>query len=106
MQTNKRVCPLQHNGILSRGTHAYPGAYALAPSPPSPTPATEMKGMRRYLVRRLLNMIPTLLLVSLGAFAVVRWLPSDPARLLAGVDEGGAVDPALYAKIKKDLGFE
>ena len=62
--------------------------------------------MRRYFVRRLLNMIPTLLLVSLGVFALVRWLPSDPARLLAGVDESGAVDPMLYAKIKKDLGFD
>jgi len=44
--------------------------------------------------------------VSLGVFALVRWLPSDPARLLAGVDESGAIDPALYAKIKKDLGFD
>ena len=26
MQTNKRVSQLQHNGRLSRGTHAYPGA--------------------------------------------------------------------------------
>jgi len=62
--------------------------------------------MRKYFVRRLLNIIPTLLLVSLGVFALVRWLPSDPARLLAGVDESGAIDPALYAKIKKDLGFD
>ena len=62
--------------------------------------------MRRYLVRRLLNMIPTLLLVSLGVFALVRWLPSDPARLLAGVDESGAIDPVLYAKIKQDLGLD
>jgi peptide/nickel transport system permease protein len=62
--------------------------------------------MRRYLVRRLLHMIPTLLLVSLGVFALVRWLPSDPARLLAGVDESGAIDPALYAKIKQELGLD
>jgi peptide/nickel transport system permease protein len=62
--------------------------------------------MSKYLVRRLLNMIPTLLLVSLGVFALVRWLPSDPARLLAGVDESGAIDPTLYAKIKKDLGLD
>lgn len=62
--------------------------------------------MRRYLVRRFLNMIPTLLLVSLGVFALVRWLPSDPARLLAGVDESGAIDPVLYAKIKHDLGLD
>lgn len=62
--------------------------------------------MQRYLVRRLLNMLPTLLLVSLGVFALVRWLPSDPARLLAGVDESGAIDPALYARIKQELGLD
>ena len=62
--------------------------------------------MQKYFMRRLLNMIPTLLLVSLGVFALVRWLPSDPARLLAGVDESGAIDPALYAKIKQDLGLD
>src|SRR5207247_670752 len=27
MQANKKVYPLQHNGMLSWGTHAYPGAY-------------------------------------------------------------------------------
>ena len=64
------------------------------------------KSMRKYVVRRFLNMIPTLLLVSLGVFALVRWLPSDPARLLAGVDESGAIDPALYVKIKHDLGLD
>jgi peptide/nickel transport system permease protein len=62
--------------------------------------------MRKYLVRRLLNMIPTLLLVSLGVFALVRWLPSDPARLLAGVDESGSIDPVLYARITKELGLD
>jgi hypothetical protein len=29
MQANKRVSQLQHNGMFSRGTYAYPGAYAL-----------------------------------------------------------------------------
>lgn len=62
--------------------------------------------MRKYLVRRLLNMMPTLLLMSLGVFALVRCLPSDPARLLAGVDESGAIDPALYARITRELGLD
>ena len=30
-QANKRVCQLQPNGMLSRGTHAYPGANASPP---------------------------------------------------------------------------
>ena len=62
--------------------------------------------MRKYVVRRFLNMIPTLFLVSLIVFSLVRWLPSDPARLLAGVDESGAIDPVLYVKIKKELGLD
>jgi hypothetical protein len=32
MQPNKRVSQLQHNGMVSRGTHAYPGAYGSDPS--------------------------------------------------------------------------
>ena len=28
MQANKRACRWQHNAVLSRDTHAYPGAYA------------------------------------------------------------------------------
>ncbi len=59
--------------------------------------------MRKYVVRRLINIIPTLMLVSFIVFSLVRLLPSDPARLLAGVDETGAIDPEVYAKIIKDL---
>jgi peptide/nickel transport system permease protein len=62
--------------------------------------------MRKYLVRRLLNMVPTVLLASLIVFAILRLLPSDPVRILAGIDESGAIDPALYAKIKHDLGLD
>ena len=34
MQANKRVCRWRHNGMLSRGIQAYPGAYAPRPAPP------------------------------------------------------------------------
>src|SRR5215472_12634589 len=33
-RANKRACPLQPNGILSRGTHVYPGANALLQAQP------------------------------------------------------------------------
>ena len=42
--------------------------------------------MRKYLIRRFLNMIPTLILVSLIVFSILRLLPSDPVRILAGMD--------------------
>jgi peptide/nickel transport system permease protein len=62
--------------------------------------------MRKYLIRRFLNMIPTLILVSLIVFSILRLLPSDPVRILAGIDESGAIDPALYARIKSELGLD
>ena len=62
--------------------------------------------MRKYLLRRFLNMIPTLILVSLIVFSLLRLLPSDPVRILAGIDDSGAIDPALYARIKSELGLD
>jgi peptide/nickel transport system permease protein len=62
--------------------------------------------VRKYLMRGLINMVPTLFLVSLIVFSLLRLLPSDPVRILAGVDESGAIDPALYAKIKTELGLD
>ena len=62
--------------------------------------------MRKYLLRRFLNMIPTLILVSLIVFSFLRLLPSDPVRILAGIDDSGAIDPALYARIKAELGLD
>lgn len=40
--------------------------------------------MRRYVVRRLVAGVPTLAGVALVVFALVRLLPGDPARLMAG----------------------
>jgi len=62
--------------------------------------------VRKYLLRRFLNMIPTLILVSLIVFSLLRLLPSDPVRILAGIDDSGAIDPALYARIKSELGLD
>jgi peptide/nickel transport system permease protein len=62
--------------------------------------------VRKYILRRFLNMIPTLILVSLIVFSILRLLPSDPVRILAGIDESGAIDPALYARIKSELGLD
>lgn len=42
--------------------------------------------MLKFIVRRLLGMIPTLLIVSIVIFLFVRMIPGDPARLVAGAD--------------------
>ena len=58
--------------------------------------------MLSYLVRRLLGMIPTLMLVVLIVFLFVHILPGDPARLVAGVD----ADQATIALVREDLGLD
>lgn len=43
-----------------------------------------MKGLLRYILRRLLWTLPTLFLVSLMVFFLVRFVPGDPAQLILG----------------------
>jgi glutathione transport system permease protein len=42
--------------------------------------------MAKYLIHRLLGILPVLLLISLLVFGFVHLLPGDPARLVAGQD--------------------
>ena len=58
--------------------------------------------MFSYCCRRLLGMIPTLLLVSIIVFLFVHMLPGDPARMVAGQD----ADLATINLIRKDLGLD
>ncbi|MEU3946355.1 ABC transporter permease [Streptomyces sp. NPDC029526] len=59
--------------------------------------------MGRYVVRRLLQMIPVFIGSTLLIFAMMYALPGDPVRALMG-DQ--AYDPAVVASIKKDLGLD
>ena len=56
-----------------------------------------------FLLKRLKELIPTLVGISLLSFFLIRMVPGDPVMLLLG--ERGA-DPAVYAKMKKDLGLD
>ena len=58
--------------------------------------------MLSYIARRLLGMIPTLLIVVVIVFLFVHILPGDPARLVAGSD----ADEATINLIRKDLGLD
>ncbi len=58
--------------------------------------------MLSYLIRRLLGMIPTLLIVVVIVFLFVHMLPGDPARLVAGQD----ADQATIKLIRQDLGLD
>lgn len=58
--------------------------------------------MFSYFCRRLLGMIPTLLMVSVIVFLFVHMLPGDPARMVAGPD----ADLTTINLIRKDLGLD
>jgi glutathione transport system permease protein len=58
--------------------------------------------MTQYLVKRLLGLLPTLLLVALLVFLFVHLLPGDPARLAAGPD----ATPQTVELVRKDLGLD
>jgi glutathione transport system permease protein len=58
--------------------------------------------MAQYIVKRLLGLLPTLLLVGLLVFLFVHLLPGDPARLAAGPD----ATPETVDLVRRDLGLD
>ena len=61
--------------------------------------------MKRYLIRRLIGLVPTLFLISIAVFSITRVLPGDPAAMLAASDEG-VIDPELRAFITEKYGLD
>src|SRR6202165_5050631 len=58
--------------------------------------------MLQYIVKRLLGLLPTLLIVGGLVFMFVNLLPGDPARLAAGQD----ATPETVALVRQDLGLD
>ncbi|MCS6891176.1 MAG: ABC transporter permease [Rhodovarius sp.] len=56
--------------------------------------------MGAWLLRRLGQVLPTLLIVSVGIFALQQLMPGDPAIILAGEDRG---DEQVLAQIRAEL---
>ena len=56
--------------------------------------------MRSHLGGRLLQVLPTILLVSILVFALQQLMPGDPVVVLAGEERG---DPAVLAQIRSEL---
>ena len=56
--------------------------------------------MRGHLAGRLLQVIPTIVLVSMLVFALQQLMPGDPAVVLAGEERG---DPVVLAQIRSEL---
>ena len=61
--------------------------------------------MRKYLLKRLAQMIPVLFLVSVIIFFVMRALPGDPISLMLAGAEGGAISPERRAELAESLGL-
>lgn len=59
--------------------------------------------MKNFLKKRFLQLIPTVIGISLFSFIVVRLVPGDPVLLLLG--ERGA-DPAVYKAMQQTLGLD
>ena len=58
--------------------------------------------MFQFILRRLLGLIPTLLLVAVAVFFFIHLLPGDPARLAAGPE----ADEKTVELVRKDLGLD
>jgi peptide/nickel transport system permease protein len=58
--------------------------------------------MLGYLARRLLMTIPTLLLVAIAVFTLVRLIPGDPVQVMLG----DSADPAQIAQMRAQLGLD
>ena len=62
--------------------------------------------MRIYIIRRILQMIPTLLIISFMIFGLLYLTPGDPVLLVLGAGENQNVSPETYSIVKADLGLD
>jgi peptide/nickel transport system permease protein len=60
--------------------------------------------MTAYLGRRLIEMIPVVIMVTAVSFALIFVLPGDPAMLIIGDRSAGS--PELYESLRRDLGLD
>jgi peptide/nickel transport system permease protein len=61
--------------------------------------------MWRYIVKRLLLLLPTLLGAALVVFLLMHVVPGDIALLIMGGDQGGEINPQELAKLRAQLGL-
>lgn len=61
--------------------------------------------MLKYTIKRLLQLIPTLLVVSIIIFLMVRLIPGDPITLLYGISDSGAVDEDYLDFMREQYGL-
>lgn len=62
--------------------------------------------MWTYIAKRVLQTIPTLLVISFLVFSILYMTPGDPVYLMLGTSETQNVDPLIYAATRKELGLD
>jgi peptide/nickel transport system permease protein len=62
--------------------------------------------MREYITRRVLYAIPTLFLVLVLIFVIMRLIPGDAATLMAMEDEETKANPEMYEDLRRSLGID
>jgi peptide/nickel transport system permease protein len=64
--------------------------------------------LARYIVQRLWQLIPVLLLVSMAVFLIVRIIPGDPVLVMMGIDaeERTRISEEQYETLRRELGFD
>jgi len=80
---------------------------ALAGGPREPLPAAAQRahvGWLMYVGRRLLQAIPTLLIIAVLNFSIVQLAPGDAADVLAG--EAGGATPEYMAQLRQQFGLD
>ena len=61
--------------------------------------------MLKYTIKRLLQLIPTLIVVSFIVFGMVRLIPGDPITLLYGLSESGGADEEYLDYMRDQYGL-
>lgn len=61
--------------------------------------------MLKYVIKRILQLIPTLILVSIIVFLMVRFIPGDPVTLLYGVSESGGTSEEYLDSMREMYGL-
>ena len=61
--------------------------------------------MGHYVLGRLVQLVPVLVLISLIVFAIMHVLPGDPALLMLAGAEGGAITPERLAELRQQMGL-
>src|SRR5215475_6559973 len=62
--------------------------------------------MSQFIARRLVAMVPLLILVSILAFSLILLLPGDPAVAILGEERANADNRSAYFALRKELGLD